>query len=281
MKYGIFDGIPNYEYHNELQAISKSDLDLIDKAPFIYHQKLMGEYSVNETDAMNFGSLVHTAILEPELLSGYVSDANFLEAGGRTTKGYKSALEMFKALNPNTTVIKKEDFETLENIKKEVESNKLIQSLLSDGKAEQTVLWNEQGLDFKCRPDYMREWEGKTLAIDLKTTKSCKDFERAIANFRYHVQAAHYTTGLINILKKPVLFIFIVLEKEYPFGSRIIALDDMTLELGVKVRQANIDTLKKCMAEGFYPKYEKEKEPQIEIVNVPNWAFYNYEFERR
>ncbi len=229
---------------------------------------------------MSLGSLVHTAILEPELLGEYVSDEPFLEHGGRTTKGYKSSLEMFKALHKDKTVIKKEDFDTLEYIKKEVTNNKLIQSLLSEGKAEQTVIWNENGLDMKCRPDYIREWEGKIMAIDIKTTKNARDFERAIANFRYHVQASHYTEGLIHILKKPVIFLFIVLETKYPYGSRLIALDDATLKLGYEVRQANIDTLKKCVNENYWPKYDKEKEPQIEIVNVPNWAFYNFEFER-
>lgn len=280
MKYGILEGISNHDYHKELQAVSKSDLDLVAKAPFIYKQKIDGLYSFEETDAMNLGSLVHTAILEPELLGEYMSDAQFLEHGSRTTKGYKNAVDMFKMLNKGVKIVKKEDFDTLEHIKNEISNNKLVQSLLSDGKAEQTVVWNEDGLDMKCRPDYMREWEGKTMAIDIKTTKDARQFERAIANFRYHVQAAHYTSGLISILKKPVLFLFVVLETKYPYGSRIIALDDATMELGNRVRLEDLETLRNCINTNHWPKYDKQKEPQIEIVNVPNWAFYNFEFER-
>lgn len=283
MEFGKVTKMTNEKYHSkEMQGfISKGDLDLINKAPYIYKDKLDGKYKVEVTDAMALGSFFHTLVLEPELAVDYISDKKAVAYGSRATKAYKEALEGLKTQNPGKTIIKAEDYKTCEIMLEALRDNKLACSLLSNGIAEQTYLWNSNGTPCKCRPDYLVEFNDKLLAIDIKTTKDAKQFERAIANFRYHVQAGHYTEGIQEIEGREVMFIFIVQEKEYPFGNRIIALNDMTLELGVKARLENLNTLRKCQETSHWPKYEKTDKPEIEIVDVPNWAFYNFEFDRK
>ena len=280
-EYGIFTDIPNEKYHSEIPAISKGDLDKINRSPFMFMEQVAGLYKQEETPAMQFGSLVHTALLEPDkLIKNYASDELFLELGGRTSKAYKDAVKEYLDTNKGISLVKADDWASLQKIMQEAKSNELISELLTDGVAEQTIVWKEEGLNFRCRPDYMREWAGKTLAIDIKTTKNIKEFERTIANFRYHVQAAHYMAGLTEVMKKECLFVFIILENQYPFASRIVALNDMTLKLGSDTRQKDIDTLKECIKSNTFPKYERFATPEIEVVDVPAWAFYNTEFNR-
>lgn len=68
MKPGIYtaDQLPNEEYH-ALDAISKSDLDKINRSPA--HYKYAKENPTPPTPAMERGTAVHMAVLEPELFA--------------------------------------------------------------------------------------------------------------------------------------------------------------------------------------------------------------------
>ena len=95
MEFGKVTKMTNEKYHSkEMQGfISKGDLDLINKAPYIYKDKLDGKYKVEVTDAMALGSFFHTLVLEPELAVNYISDKKAVAYGSRATKAYKEALK--------------------------------------------------------------------------------------------------------------------------------------------------------------------------------------------
>jgi exodeoxyribonuclease VIII len=81
----------NAEYHS-LPSISKSGLDLIHRAPALYRYRRANP--TPQTPAMRWGTLVHTAILEPETMADTYVTAPAVD---RRTKEGKAAYEAFLA----------------------------------------------------------------------------------------------------------------------------------------------------------------------------------------
>lgn len=65
---GVYDDLSNADYHGG-PGISKSGLDLIEKAPSTYRYAMDNSAEREETAAMRIGTAVHAAILEPELFA--------------------------------------------------------------------------------------------------------------------------------------------------------------------------------------------------------------------
>lgn len=65
MKPGVYEGIPNDEYHGG-PGISKSGLDLVHRSPMHYHAVVTAANDRTPTPAQEIGTAVHMAILEPE-----------------------------------------------------------------------------------------------------------------------------------------------------------------------------------------------------------------------
>lgn len=65
MKPGVYEGIPNAEYHGG-PGISKSGLDLVHRSPMHYNAVVTAVNDRTPTPAQEIGTAVHMAILEPE-----------------------------------------------------------------------------------------------------------------------------------------------------------------------------------------------------------------------
>lgn len=65
MKPGVYEGIPNSEYHSG-PGISKSGLDLVHRSPMHYNAVVTSANDRTPTPAQEIGTAVHMAILEPE-----------------------------------------------------------------------------------------------------------------------------------------------------------------------------------------------------------------------
>lgn len=65
MKPGVYEGIPNAEYHGG-PGISKSGLDLVHRSPLHYNAVVTAANDRTPTPAQEIGTAVHMAILEPE-----------------------------------------------------------------------------------------------------------------------------------------------------------------------------------------------------------------------
>lgn len=68
MKPGVYEGIPNAEYHSG-PGISKSGLDLIHRSPLHYHAVVTAENDRVPTPAQELGTAAHALILEPEVFT--------------------------------------------------------------------------------------------------------------------------------------------------------------------------------------------------------------------
>lgn len=185
----------NAEYHAN-SAVSKSDLDLINRSPA--HYRYVKDNPGVQTAAMLLGSVLHKLVLEPETF-----DAEYAvcPAVDRRTKAGKEVYQAFiNSLHEGVEVITDDVYKAAQSMSAAVKSHPIAAKLLQGGQAESSYFWEENGVECKCRPDYLRT--DIKCVIDLKTTQNAspESFVRSAYDYRYHVQAAWYLRGLRAVL---------------------------------------------------------------------------------
>ena len=251
---GIHSMVSNADYHAD-PAISASHLHAISRSPHTYYKRFIDpERPRSEpTAAMRLGTFVHTAVLEPDdLVRRYAVCA--------TRKGstiYNKLID--KGIEPVTQA----QWDQAHAMCDAVRNHPEAAWLLSDGKAEQSVWWDDEQFEMrcKCRPDW---WNGD-IVIDLKTTQdaSPRGFAKSVANFRYHVQQMHYLRGT-----NAARFIFIAVEKEYPYAVGVYELDNEACGLGEELRQRDMQRIKTCKQRNEWPGYSND----ISTLSLPTYA---------
>jgi hypothetical protein len=88
-----------------------------------------------------------------------------------------------------------------------IAQNEFASQLLNGrGMTEVSLVWDDPDTDIrcKCRVDKLTRiksaGETSVTLTDLKTTRDASQFEKAIANFAYHRQAAFYADGAAAVL---------------------------------------------------------------------------------
>jgi exodeoxyribonuclease VIII len=209
-----------------------------------------------QTAAMKLGSLTHCAVLEPDELS-----SRYGICLPRNTKaGKEMAAEMEAA---GIEAVTASEMEQAIAMAGSVRSHQAAAALLRDGKAEQSFWWDDTptGLRCKCRPDW---YTGNTI-VDLKTTTdaSPKGFARSVAQWRYAIQQNHYLAGTFA-----ERFVFIAVEKTYPYAVGVYELDEAAALYGETERRNNLQTIADCRAISEWPGYGNTIQP----LGLPAWA---------
>ena len=249
----------NADYHAD-PAISASHLHAVAASPYHYWSRYINPDrppSV-QTAAMKLGSLTHCAVLEPDELANRYG----ICLPRNTKAGKEMAAEMEAA---GIEAVTSTDMEQALAMAGSVRSHQAAAALLRDGKAEQSFWWDDTqtGLRCKCRPD----WYNGTAIVDLKTTTdaSPKGFAKSVAQWRYHIQQNHYLAGTFA-----ERFVFIAVEKTYPYAVGVYELDETAALHGEAERRNNLQTIADCRAIAEWPGYGNTIQP----LSLPNWALY-------
>jgi exodeoxyribonuclease VIII len=250
--------ITNAEYHAD-PAISASHLHAAAISPHHYWSRYRDPSRpvLQPTAAMRLGSLVHCAVLEPDELS-----KRYAICGPRNTKaGKEQAAELEAA---GIEAVTASDMETAMAMAASVRyGHQAAAELLRTGQAEQSFWWDDKptGLRCKCRPDWMT---GSTL-VDLKSTAdaSPRGFAKSVAQYRYHVQANHYLAGT-----GAERFVFIAVEKSFPYACAVYELDVDAMLAGENARRRDLSVIADCMAISEWPGYGNTIQP----LSLPSWA---------
>jgi exodeoxyribonuclease VIII len=196
-------------------------------------------------------------VLEPDELN-----KRYALCPSRTTKAGKEKAAELEA--DGIEAVTDSDMELALAMSNAVRSHTVAGDLLRDGKAEQSFWWDDlpTGLRCKCRPDW---YHGSTI-VDLKTTTdaSPQGFAASVAKWRYHVQQAHYLSGTFADR-----FVFIAVEKTYPYGVGVYELDANARQQGELIRRKSLEQLNDCLIIDEWLGYTSA----IESLSLPGWAF--------
>jgi len=254
----IVENLPAAEYHADKTRISKHGLDLIHRAPAVYHARLTAPPEPR-TPAQRWGTLVHLYTLEPENVARETAitpagiDRLVLEACGREP-------------------VSEDEHRELQLIADAVHAHPTAGRILAAGHpstAEMSLYWTDTDTGARCRarPDQVTT---DALVVDLKTTTnaSADAFQRDAWKFRYHVQAAFYLDALRTLGRSAESFVFIAVEKEPPYLVQVFVATDEFVDAGRAAYKSDLETYKSCLASGSWPGFPTDAQP----LTIPAFA---------
>ena len=278
---GIVYGMPNGDYH-AMDALGSSTLKRMAQSPF--HAFKLGidpaRPVIPPTAAMAAGTLAHCAILEPDKLEERYT---VRPAGidGRTREGKAWILDN---THFGCEFVTEEQMQTAMRQAAAVRQLPEVVSLLDgEGASEVSAFWTRdvihadtgelEQIQCKCRPDRVCETEDgqAVVLLDVKTAKQADadGFARAIWNFRYDLQAAHYCDGFEKASGLMVLgMVFVVIESDYPHAAAAYILDDDAMTKARAEVSDLVGLYARCQRTNTWPGYPNTVQP----ISLPAWA---------
>lgn len=260
---GAFPDMPAEQYHR-IEAMSASGAKKILRSPA--HYRLTRDTPNEPTEAMEFGTVVHCGVLEPEQLAERVVRG---ERFDRRTKDGKAAHAAFQAAHAGKIILDPEAHARALACIEAVHAHPSARRLLDGAQTELSLFWSDgqYRVPCKCRFDGVNHGGG----IDLKTTTdaSPEAFARSIASFQYHVQAAHYLSGAEHVLDEtPAFFAFIAVESEPPHAVACYVLEPNGILAGQRLMAEALARYRDALAAGSWRAYPDT----IETLQLPRWA---------
>jgi hypothetical protein len=286
---GIYS-ISNEQYH-QMGGISRSGIMEFRRSPRHFWHKYLNDGYVQKasTPDMQFGSAVHTYILEPEKFEQeYVikpakkdklPEVPLLKDVGREEydkakaiyeierKTRKADELSFYQFSLGKKQIAQEDFDKLKQMAASLKENPQTDGLLTDAQYEKSIFWidKDTGLLCKARPDVWHDH----FVVDLKTTADAapRAFQRDYYAYGYHLQIAMIYEAIKNITGIAITdFIDLAIEKEEPYATAIYPIDITALEQGIKEFRHTLVEMKQCFDAGYFPSYKSQ------TISLPNYA---------
>lgn len=229
------------------------------------------------TAAMELGTAVHLAVLEPDRFADECIVAPKID---RRTKEGKAEWSAFEASANGKTVLTAEDFARCQAMRDAVWAHPTAAAMLSGpGHFEVGALWTDPATEQPCKTliDRMGAHDGWTWCIDLKKTKdaSKREFAKSVARYHYHAQAAMILDGCAAIAPRERKFAWIAVEDEPPYG---VAVYEPTLPVEAAGRELWRRWLDRYV-EAKRTETWKSYPAGVSTMELPRWAYYADEEE--
>lgn len=264
----------NEEYHADKSAVSSSSLRLmVTRSPAHFHAQHVLAEKQEETAAMQFGSLVHEAILEPQVFRNRVrvmpDFGDLRKADNREKKA-----QWHSDLPPTALVVGQEEADKLIAISESVMKHDIAAGVLAGAQFEKSGYYRDPVTGIKCRirPDAWNPRLG--ILADIKTTQdaSLDAFMGSIAKYGYHFQMGMYEEAIKIITgQAPRISCFIAVEKNPPYAVAVYQCDEAILSTGNHQYRRALDKLLECMAIDYWPSYQDKKS---QTITLPRWYMY-------
>lgn len=275
MKQGVFENIPDAEYHadkiGDHPTLSSSIASvLVNQSPrhaWTRHPKLNPNFEAEDGTKTDLGSVVHT------LLLGKGQDVRIIDADDWRTKAAKEARDA--AIAANFQPILRKHAEQAEAIKQaalaQIANHEELAGLMQNFRPELTLVWEDQGVWCRARPDITPH--AGNILLDLKTTTMSAHpdaVQRRLFDTGADIQAAFYMRGARATLGRgdEWHFRFIVVETEPPYALSVVGLSPYALaQAEGKVNHA-LRWWKTCMDRDWWPGYPR----RTAYVDPPAWT---------
>lgn len=227
------------------------------------------EHERADTSSLRVGRLVHALVLTPDL----PADVAVFDGPVRRGRAWNAFLA--EAAAEGRQVVREEELRAATRMRRAVLENAQSRKLLADGDGEITVTWDEQievgGAPHSVRCRGRLDWLGSAGIVELKTTRwpSVRAWTREVAARSYHVQLAHYRSGVEANTGSSAPVWWIVVENQPPHDVAVYRVRSEDVEAGERTRLAWLRRVAECETSGRWPGVGGE-EP-IEFV-LPDYA---------
>ena len=238
----------NRTEYTAIPALSYSGMKELLRSPAHYQHWLANPRP--DSKALRIGRATHCAFLTPDV---WATTYKAIPECDRRTKEGKAVHEAFmSSLKPGDEALAFDEYELVTEIAQAA-------SRIADNLIHRTGAWVEKPLTGKDKttpikgiPDLI---DSEGWIYDLKTTEDASErgFSRAILNWGYHIQAAHYI-ALSHCNRSDIRgFRIIAVEKEAPHEGCVYEIAGDLLEQGRKECERAYSLYDRCTASGEWP----------------------------
>jgi hypothetical protein len=271
---GIYYDLPESVYRAD-EAVSQSLLKEFGESATPLHFKTRDPKE--PTEDMEFGTVMHAAILTPELLhSVYYERPDTYPAevkGKKVEKKWNGNADWCREWiekHSDRIILTKDKAARIAPIRERVLQIPEFAAALEVGKTEVAHFRfsREFGLMLKCRVDLeATDSGGETWLFDLKKVQSgCaieRDFRKQAYNLGYDIQAASYLeiTGANH-------FVFVVFDDDKPFDAIMWKPDSEFINHGKERWRSLLARYSACVREDKWPGYA----PGFNVLSLPEFV---------
>jgi hypothetical protein len=228
------------------------------------HPRLNPDFKRTEDGKFDIGTVAHALLLNQHV------DCLIVEADDWRTKAAQQAREQARSIGAIPILRKHHDAVLAMRLAttEQLANVDVAPPLFTDGKPEQTLIWQEDGVTCRARLDWLRD--DHTAIDDYKTTSASAHPERwtrTLYTIGADVQVAFYLRGARAALGSEPAFRYVVQETSPPYALSVVSLSPAALELA----QAKVDhalaVWKRCLADDDWPAYPE----RVCFAELPPW----------
>lgn len=226
----------------------------------------------DSSPAMQLGTAVHTAVLEPDEYSKQFAVAP--KCDKRTKKG-KEDWAAFEAANEDKIILTGEEDFSAKAMGAAVHAHAVAGPFVRDkGPNEVSICWMDPEFKVLCkgRLDLLRKHAGHSANGDLKSTRNISPdaFARDAAKYGYHAQIAGYRKGLDILKPGPTRKSYIVAcENHQPFDAAMYEPDEATMDEGLTLYDHCLSRYATAKKKNLWPGCA----PGLTPLALPPWAY--------
>ena len=285
---GVYANVPAAQYHawrdpDGFLMVSATALKQFAKSAAHYWHWCNDPEPAQQSAAMRFGELCHSGSLEPEALENTIAvipgdlyDKVRTRTGkvpanpaatdeGRAVLATWEKKQRAKGRRPVTEA----EFRQSLDVQLALRTHPEARAYLDNGFVELSIVWDDLTTGMRCKARLDLYQPGHDRAVDLKTCQDASPgaFAGTIARYGYHLQAAHYVTGMRHVGYDAQRCGFVAVESKRPHGVSAGELSVEALGTGQRLRRRLLNELHECRDRDRWPSYQF-----VGVYELPRWA---------
>jgi hypothetical protein len=262
---GIYEDLDEATYHADKDSLSVSGAKklLPPSCPAIF--KWQRDHGQPSKPAFDVGKAAHSLVL------GTGAEVVVVDAANWMTKAAKEQRDV--AYAAGKTPILTAEWHMVQDMADALSRHPIAKDLFQTGQgnAELSLFWkdDQHAVMRRARLDWL---QGGAIP-DYKTCQSADpaSIAKAMASFRYHMQADWYREAVIRLgLAPDPMFVLVFQEKTAPYCVTVVEPDMEALRIGRALNEKALRIYADCTATDTWPGYSDD----VELIALPKWATY-------
>lgn len=220
--------------------------------------------------AFAIGAMAHAVVLTPDIIaSEFVVIPDGIDRRTKDGKAAYADLEA-RAERNRARLISESDAANARRIGESVLQSAVWQDIDRWIEHREVVVIGEIG-GRKVKAKIDAADDGFTIIVDIKTAASAERsaFQRAITMYNYAHQAAFYMETLRSVGRNPTDFVFVVAEKDAPYGVAAYRLDNRAIRSAAARLPELVERWYAVVEGGDRTGYPQTIQP----IDLPEWAY--------
>ena len=252
-------GTMNFTDYKQINAINATAIKAGVVSMLNMHATMTGP-GKETTPAMRMGTLLHTAVLEPDRFAAkvHVWDG---------TKRGKAYTEFAEDKDP-FWILSEKEYTICDAVRESVWAKTAAYKLIEGAEIEKSITWDDPA----CGPCKARLDVAKpTMICDFKTTANMEPGRFAVtcAQLHYHLQMGFYARGHEQITGTFPTVSIIAAEQKPPFDCAVYAVPEYTVRAGARRAVDIACEYRDAMDRGELPGVDRG---EVLELDLPSWA---------